>query len=120
MGTFAPDSACITLDIRKQQWRGYYQGNGLYVVRHSTYHTGVLDYTITSTVKDFKPIVGQITVENTWDNRKNATDYQVGPQWWTDSYAPADYHKGCAGARWQYIVRQEIMEDWGRRWQWLK
>ena len=52
----AIDSACVTLDIRKQQWKGYYKGNGLYVVRHSTYCTGTLDYTITSTVKGFKPI----------------------------------------------------------------
>ena len=116
----AIDSACITLDIRKQQWKGYYKGNGLYVVRHSTYYTGTLDYTITSTVKGFKPIKGQITVENTWDNRKNATDYQVGTQWWTDSYAPGDFDRNCAGARYQLIVREEIMKDWAQRWQWLK
>lgn len=116
----APDSACITLDIRKQQWKGYYKGDGLYVVRHSTYYTGTLDYTITSTVKGFKPIHGQMTVENTWDNHTNATDYTVGPQWWTDSYAPEDYWHDCAGARYQYIVRQEIMDDWAHRWQWLK
>ena len=115
----AVDSACITLDIRKQQWKGYYKGNGLYVVRHSTYYTGTLDYTITSTVKGFKPLQGQITVENTW-NRKNKTDYKVGSQWWTDSYAPDDYDRGCAGARYQLIVREEIMADWAQRWQWLK
>lgn len=116
----AIDSACVTLDIRKQQWRGYYKGNGLYVVRHSTYYTGTLDYTITSTVEGFKPIMGQITVENTWDNRRNKTDYKVGPQWWTDSYAPGDFDRGCAGARYQLIVREEIMRDWARRWQWLR
>ena len=116
----AIDSACITLDIRNQKWKGYYKGKGLYVVRHSTYYTGTLSYTITSTVKGFKPINGEITVENTWDNRKNNTDYHVGSQWWTDSYAPEDYWNGCAGARYQKIVRDEIMEDWGQRWQWLK
>jgi hypothetical protein len=31
----AIDSACVTLDIRKQQWKGYYKGDGLYVIRHS-------------------------------------------------------------------------------------
>ena len=51
------------LDIRKQKWNGYYKGNGIYVIRHSTYYTGTLDYTITSTVKGFKPLKGQITVE---------------------------------------------------------
>ena len=116
----AIDSACVMLDIRKQQWRGYYKGNGLYVVRHSTYYTGVLSYTITSTIGGFAPIEGEITVENTWDVKPKATDYPVGNQWWTDSYAPADYWHGCAGARYQYIVREEIMADWARRWAWLK
>ena len=116
----AIDSACVTLNIRNQQWRGYYKGNGLYVVRHSTYYTGTLSYTITSTIEGFTPITGEITIENTWDVKPHDTDYIVGPQWWTDSYAPADYWKNNAGARNQFIVREEIMEDWARRWAWLK
>ena len=116
----AIDSACVTLDIRNQKWRGYYKGDGLYVVRHSTYYTGILSYTITSTVDGFTPLEGEITVENTWDAPPKATDYRVGKQWWTDSYAPADYWKDCAGARYQVIVRDEIMADWGQRWLWLK
>ena len=116
----AIDSACVTLDIRKQKWNGYYKGNGLYILRHSTYYTGTLDYTITSTIDGFAPITGQITVENTWDVVAKDTDYMVGSQWWTDSYAPADYWHNCAGAQTQRIVRDEIMADWANRWQWLK
>ena len=116
----AIDSACVTLDIRKQKWNGYYKGNGLYILRHSTYYTGTLDYTITSTIDGFAPITGLITVENTWDVAPKDTDYKVGPQWWTDSYAPADYWHNCAGAQTQRIVRDEIMADWANRWQWLK
>lgn len=114
----APDDL-RPLDIRNQKWNGYYKGNGLYVLRHSTYYTGTLNYTITSTIKGFDPITGQITVENTW-NRQNETDYQVGSQWWTDSYAPEDYWHNCAGARHQFVTREEIMEDWAQRWSWLK
>ncbi len=116
----AVDSACITLDIRKQQWKGYYKGNGLYVLRHSTYYTGTLDYTITSTVKGFKPIKGQITVENTWNTASKSTDWLVGNQWWTDSYAPEDFWHKCAGANTQRTIREEIMKDWAQRWSWLK
>ena len=47
-------------------------------------------------------------------------DYQEGPQWWTDSYVPDDYWHNCAGARYQYIVREDIMRDWAERWSWLK
>ncbi|MCR4915009.1 MAG: hypothetical protein K6A96_04565 [Prevotella sp.] len=87
---------------------------------------GTLSYTITSTVEGFAPITGEITVENTWDAavggtaKPHDTDYQVGPQWWTDSYVPDDYWHNCAGARYQYIVREDIMRDWAERWLWLK
>ena len=50
---------------QNQKWNGYYKGNGLYVLRPSTYYTGTLDYMITSTIEGFNPIIGQITVENT-------------------------------------------------------
>ena len=33
---------------------------------------------------------------------------------------PDYYWHNCAGARYQYIVREEIMVDWARRWAWLK
>ena len=116
----AIDSACVTLDIRNQQWRGYYKGDGLYVLRHSTYYTGTLPYTITSTIEGFAPITGEITIENTWDVKPHDTDYIVGAQWWADSYLPDDYWKNHAGARNQLIVREEIMADWAHRWAWLK
>ena len=116
----AIDSACVTLYIRNQQWRGYYKGDGLYVLRHSTYYTGTLPYTITSTIEGFAPITGEITIENTWDVKPHDTDYIVGAQWWTDSYLPDDYWNNHAGARNQFVVREEIMADWAQRWAWLK
>lgn len=116
----AIDSACLTLDIRRQQWKGYYKGDGLYVLRHSTYYTGTLSYTITSTIEGFAPIEGEITVENTWDVAPQETDYIVGENWWTDSYLPADYWNNCAGARWQNDNRAASMADWGQRWLWLR
>ena len=48
------------------------------------------------------------------------TDYVVGSQWWTDSYAPSHYWKDCAGAALQRAVRQESMQAWAERWQWLR
>lgn len=130
-------SACVTLDNRNQKWKGYYKDNGLYVLRHSTYYTGTLDYTITSTVKGFKPITGQITVENMWKRNGSkvqvssskvqvsgakckSTDFRVGYNWWTDSYAPEDYWHKYAGANYQVMVREEVMRDWAKRWSWLK
>jgi len=116
----AIDSACITLDIRKQQWKGYYKGNGRYVLRHSTYYTGLLPYTITSSIEGFTAVTGEITIVNTWNTPPKSTDLIVGDQWWTDSYAPEDYWHNCAGANTQRAVREEIMADWAQRWKWLK
>lgn len=116
----AIDSACITIDIRRQQWKGYYKGNGLYVLRHSTYYTGTLPYIITSTLQDFPPLRGEVTIDNTWDVPAKPTDYVVGSQWWTDSYAPSHYWKNRAGAALQRAVRQESMQAWAERWQWLR
>lgn len=119
-GDIAIDSACIILDIRRQKWNGYYKGNGLYVLRHSTYYTGTLDYTITSTLDDFPSVEGQITVVNTWDTAPRETDFAVGNQRWTDNYAPEDYWHNYAGAATQLKARQETMQDWAKRWGWLK
>ena len=116
----AIDSACLTLHIRKQEWKGYYKGDGLYVLRHSTYYLGTLPYTITSTIDGFAPIEGEITIRNTWDVPLQATDYVVGPNWWTDSYAPANVWHNYPGAQTQYDIRQEVLTDWALRWSWLK
>ncbi|MBR5820477.1 MAG: DUF1593 domain-containing protein [Alistipes sp.] len=116
----AVDSACLTLDIRKQKWTGYYKGDGNYLLRHSTYYTGVLSYTMTSSLPDFEAFEGEITVENSWDVAPNEDDLVVGDCWWTDSYAEEDRWNKHAGANTQIAVRQEIMADWAARWQVLK
>ena len=116
----AIDSACITLNIRNQQWKGYYRGNGNYLLRHSTYYTGTLDYTITSDIEGFVPLKGQITIQNTWNVAPKNTDCIVGNHWWTDSYAHEDYWNHCAGAYSQFQVREQVMKDWTERWSWLK
>lgn len=114
------DSACITLNIRNQKWAGYYLGNGIYSVRHSTYYLGTLSYTITSTIPGFGEQKGAITVKNEWNDQASATSYRVGNNWYTDKNDPKEMHKGLWGyhttARW----RNDVMADWGKRWSWLK
>ena len=113
-------TAPSTLHIRKQDWHSYDAGNGVHILRHATYYTGTLDYTITSDNGDVAPISGQLEVLNTWEVAPCETDYIVGPNWYTDSYDPADYWHGQAGARTQREVRKAILDDWTERWNWLK
>lgn len=114
------DSACITLTIGKQEWAGYHIGNGNYVVRHSTYYLGALPYTIVSDIPGFPNQEGVITVENIWPGRTHSTDYKVGKKWYTDKSAPELFWKNLQGAQTVYKWREEVMEDWGKRWSWLK
>lgn len=114
------DSACFTLTIGKQKWDGFHLGNGDYAVRHSTYYTGTLPYTVTSDIPGFPEHDGAITIENIWPGRKSATDYIVGNSWYTDKCDPALFRKNIQGAETVYKWRQEVMEDWGKRLGYLR
>lgn len=114
------DSACFTLTIAKQKWDGFHLGGGDYAVRHSTYYTGTLPYTITSDIPGFPEYEGAITVENLWPGRESDTDYKVGGNWYTDKSDPKLFWKDLQGAETVYKWRQEVMDDWGRRLKYLK
>lgn len=112
---------CITLTIDRQQWEGYYMGKGKYMVRYSTYKSGTHSYTITSkTLSNFKPQKGVITISNLWPGKPHKTDYKLGNHWYTDHQEPNTYWNNYQGAHLQQKYRNEIMEDWGKRWNWLK
>lgn len=112
--------ACITLNIAKQNWEGYYMGNGEYAVRYSTYKLGTQPYRITSDIEGFPEQNGLITISNGFPGVSRTTDYQVGKQWFTDKAQPSLYWEGHQGAMTIYKWRKEIFEDWGKRCSWLK
>ena len=111
---------CITLNIAKQNWRGYYLGDGNYVVKYSTYKTGTQPYTITSEIEGFPVQNGFITIENTFPGKRQETDYAVGRQWWSDKTDAALFHDGHQGAATIFKFRKAVMEDWGMRCAWLE
>ena len=111
---------CITLNIAKQDWEGYYMGGGDYMVRYSTYTLGTLPYTITSAVEGFPVQRGAVTIANEWPGRERATDYVVGAQWYTDHGDPALFYKSFQGGATICKWRAAVMADWGARWAWLK
>lgn len=114
------DSVCLTLTIRKQEWPGYYVGDGVYVVRHTTYYLGTIPYTIVSHIDGLDDQEGEFTVENVWPGRKRVTDYRVGNTWYTDIDDAELMEKNVLGSKTTSKWRNEIMEDWGIRWSWLK
>lgn len=111
---------CITLTIDKQKWDGYYVGKGRYVVKFSTYKTGTLPYTITSMLAGFELKEGAVTLSRLWPGKANKTDWMLGDNWYSDRQEDSLFWNKCQGAAVQQKWRNEIMEDWGKRWGWLK
>lgn len=115
-----PGTPCLTLDILRQKWEGYYMGNGDYMVRYSTYTYGTHPYTVTSTVDGFTTVSGSITVDKLWPGSRSATDYTVGKNWYTDRKSPELFRQDLQGAQTVYKWRADVMKDWAERWAWLK
>ena len=95
-------------------------GNGVYAVRHTTYYLGTLPYTIVSDIPGFPEQKGEITIENVWPGEKRATDYPVGKNWFTDRGDKNLIENDCLGSKTVSKWRYDAMEDWGKRWAWLK
>lgn len=124
------NSACITLTIDRQEWPGYYEGEGWYVVRYSPKAPARLPYSLTSTVAGFPAHEGIFTVADRWpgeqyqgnDSTLSARHIPLsGPRrpsrWYTDIQ---DYTEKWQGSPTIARYRDEIMRDWGARLAWLK
>ena len=123
------DNEVGLLTVDKQKWPLYYLGNGNYMCRYATYKFGVVSYTIEgptdlngNAIKGFKKIEGTLFVDNVFPGKQRSTDYMLGNTWWGDRLDPQLYsdREKCQGAKTVAKWRDEVMEDWGRRCQWLE
>ena len=111
---------CITLSIDKQDWQGYYLGQGAYLVKYSTYKMGTHAYRITSSIEGFPTQEGHITIQNGFPGQHRETDFAVGKQWFTDRQGADFFWNEHQGAQTIFRWRKAVIEDWGKRCQWLK
>lgn len=114
------DSACFTMTVDKQNWAGYYQGNGKYVVRYAPKGAATLSYEITSDIPDFPAQNGQFVVGNAWPGKAGVDDYMLGPHWYTDREALELFENNWQGSRTVSKWREEVLSDWAKRLEWLK
>ena len=114
------DTACITLRVDKQDWDGYYLGEGKYIVKYSPKATATLTYEITSDLPGFKEQKGVFVVNNTWPGTIKPTDYTLGDNWYTDKQALDLYENQWQGSKTVSKWRNEVLKDWGTRWELLK
>lgn len=111
------DSACLTLHIDKQDWAGYYVGQGQYVVRYAPKAAATLDYTITSPIAGFPCHSGTFTVNpswkisnrETWNRNLEPAHIQLGDTWWSDV-------NPTTISQW----RDDVMADWAERFKWIQ
>ena len=116
----AQDSACFTATIDKQQWAGYYVGNGEYVLRYSPKAPATLSYVISSNIKELDKQTGWFVVDDVWPGKKDAADYELGKNWYSDRPEREHYEGQWQGARLQRRWRNIVLQDWAKRWQWLQ
>jgi hypothetical protein len=118
------DSSCFTMtvqaEIGEQKWPGYYLGHGNYAIKYSPKQTETLTYVITSSIPGFPEQRGQFVVDNRWPGERNASDYIVGPNWYSDR-PDADLFDGKQqGAKTVLTWRSAALLDWAKRWAWLR
>lgn len=119
-----PDSTCFTMTVKakigEQAWAGFYLGNGNYAIRYSPKQTETLSYKITSTIPDFPEQSGQMVVDNTWPGKPRTSDYQLGPDWYTDRGNPELFDGTQQGGKTVLKWRSDVLLDWAKRWAWLQ
>lgn len=116
----AAGTPCCTMNIARQDWDGYYLGEGKYVVRYAFKEAETLTYTITSDIPGFPEQKGEIVIDNIWPGKPNPDDYVLGSNWYTDRGNPELFDGKWQGGKTILKWRSEILLDWAKRWKWLR
>lgn len=114
------DSVCFTIEIQKQQWPGYYLGNGVYGVKYSSKKPETSSYVTHSKIKDLDEQKGEYTSTAPWPDKPNKDDYRLGKNWFGDLPNPEYFLDGQQGAKTVSKYRKEYLTDWAKRWELLK
>jgi hypothetical protein len=114
------DSACFTLTVAGQDWEGFCLGDGEYAVRYSPKKAETLKYSLTSGIPGFKDQQGVFVVENRWPGPSRSTDFALGDHWYSDRSDPSLFDGMWQGAKTVLKWRNDAMQDWAKRWNWLK
>lgn len=114
------DSVCFVLNIDKQNWNGYYAGNGTYVVRYVPKAPATLTYIVSSGIAVLNGLSGTFVVSREWPGRPSKDDYQLGENWFTDVSEAGLFEGLWQGAATVRRWHDDIMKHWLRRWNYLK
>lgn len=113
-------TACLVMTIDKQEWSGYYLGEGKYGIRYSPKAPDTLPYTITSDIPALNGQQGILVVGSLWPGIIPTTSYQLGNQWFTDKSNLELFEGKWQGCKTVSKWRNEVLSDWEKRLNWLK
>lgn len=114
------DSICFTATIARQQWAGYQVSKGDYVLRYSPKAPEDLTYIISSPLKELDGLEGCFVVDEKWPGQPCETDYVMGDHWYSDCRDPSLFDGKWQGVKTVAKWRNAVLEDWAKRWSWLK
>lgn len=119
----AKDSVCFWMETTykesTQKWPGYYLGHGEYALKYVPKQAELVEYSFTSLIPELNIPRGQLLVTNSWPGKPHATDYPVGPNWFSDRSDPTFYDGKIQGGKTISRWRNEVLNDWAKRWKWL-
>lgn len=105
--------------IGVQKWPGYRCGEGIYCASYSPKQSETISYTI-SGLMYVTDTTGQFVVDNKWPGKQRPTDYPLGPNWYSDRPNPELYDGRIQGGITVKKWRNDVLQDWAKRWDWLK
>jgi len=114
----ARDEPQFSLIINKQEFYGFYYGNGVYKVRWSPKSVGEWSYVVKSKIPELNGKTGQLVSvpENTLPVDPNAIQHK---NWWTDIIDPEYKDGGHSGAKTINVYRRQYLLDFAKRADWM-
>ena len=115
----ASDKPCVSVEVDKQKFDGYYEGKGIYRVRFVPKAVGRWTYQLHSEIPELNGLSGAFTSVNPWPGSPNKDNISPLTTWWSDKLAPQDFAGSHQGARTIQRYREDFLLDWATRWAWL-
>ncbi len=110
----------FTFTIDKQDWDGVYIDDGKYAVRYSPKQPAVLDYRVSSELKELDGQSGKLVVSEIWPGPVTSNGIKLGPNWYSDRQDPELFDGKWQGSKTIGKYRTAILDDWNARWSVLK
>lgn len=122
--SISKDSACFWMETsykdQVQKWPGYYLGQGNYGLKYVPKQAETISYRFSSMIVGIALSPGQLVVTNTWPGKKNPMDFLLGDYWYTDKPELNLYEGKIQGGKTVHRWRDDVLNDWAKRWEWLK